>query len=171
MLSIKNHPRGCKNNVHTWPRDHAEGPFTFFSFKHTDLSKWLNVPSIFKELLKALPKPCSSMHEKPIDLNMYFTFVENANVTAEERCKLHVKWRVFFFSWLWMKSIRINRDLLFHYPHKHHLTPWNSNWIRRREMWFSPCWLLDTSSSFTQMCPYIKAPCWPYFLQEISYNL
>lgn len=94
---------------------------------------WMFHPSLRSH--RKPPKPCSSMHEKPIDLNMYFTFVENANVMAEERCTLHVKWRDFF-SWLWMRLIRTNRDLLFHYPHKYHLTPWNSNWIRRKEIWF-----------------------------------
>ena len=27
------------------------------------------------------------MHEKPIDLNIYFTFADNGNVMAKERCK------------------------------------------------------------------------------------
>ena len=36
------------------------------------------------------------MHEKPIDLNIYFTFADNGNVMAKERCKLNVKMKGFF---------------------------------------------------------------------------
>lgn len=132
MLSIN--PRGCKNNELMWPRDHTEGPFTFFSFKHTNLDKWLNVPSIFKEPPKAAQT--TLLHAwKAHRLKHVFTFVENANVMAEKRCKLHVKWRDFF-SWLWMSSVRTSRNLLFHYPRKYHPTSWNSNWIGTKEMWF-----------------------------------
>lgn len=44
---------------------------------------------------KVYSKPLGFVHEKPIDLNIYFTFAGNSNIMAKKRYALNVNMKSF----------------------------------------------------------------------------